>query len=308
MEAKKLRHSAEEIANRLEKPQRTKDGWLARCPAHPDKSPSLSIKDGDKGFPLYYCYAGCGYEEIEAALGILPKSPVAPPPPAPSSKPKPEAEGEAVAEALTDRLLMTGEELAIPPEFYHQPHHDFMQRREQFFPYLDANREIWATVRRVDVPGQPKRIQPTTTLPDGPRPLYLLPQLLEQGELSAAIMVVEGERCVHAALAYEPSWRIAQDPRRPQTADSRPIMLRVAMFINRRNPKPSHGCSTRLRREVCRAGSSRILTSRQPAASEKQPLPVHSWSRPAVKGETFLERDIQKGGVCFSCHGGRVAA
>ena len=50
MEAKQLRHSAEEIANRLEKSQKTKGGWLACCPAHPDKSPSLSIKDGDKGW------------------------------------------------------------------------------------------------------------------------------------------------------------------------------------------------------------------------------------------------------------------
>ena len=43
MEVKRLRLSAEEIAHRLEQPQRTKDGWLACCPAHPDKSPSLSI-------------------------------------------------------------------------------------------------------------------------------------------------------------------------------------------------------------------------------------------------------------------------
>ena len=138
-----------------------------------------------------------------------------------------------MAEALTDRLLMTGEELAIPPEFYHQPHHDFMQRRVQFFPYLDANREIWATVRRVDVPGQPKRIQPTTTLPDGPRPLYLLPQLLEQGELSAAIMVVEGERCVHAALAYEPTWIATTSvggAAAPHKTDWSPVENRVVLI------------------------------------------------------------------------------
>ena len=82
-----------------------------------------------------------------------------------------------MAEALTDRLL-TGSQLAIPPDSYHLPHHEFMQRSEQYFPYQTAEREVWATVKRVDIPGQPKRIQPTTTLPDGPRPLYLLPQLI----------------------------------------------------------------------------------------------------------------------------------
>ena len=200
MEAKQLRHSAEEIANRLDRPQKTKNGWLACCPAHPDKSPSLSIKDGDAGFPVFYCYAGCAYEEIAAALGISSESPVAPPaPPAPAPrKPKPEAEGEA----LTDRLL-TGSELAIPPDFYHQPWSKYSRRSEQYFPYQTAAREIWATVKRVDIPNRPKRIQSTTTLPDGPRPLYLLPQLLAQSGMHGVVMVVEGERAAHGALSYE---------------------------------------------------------------------------------------------------------
>ncbi len=202
MEAKRLRLSAEEIANRLEMPQQTRTGWLARCPAHPDKSPSLSIKDGDKGFPLYYCYAGCGYEEIEAALGILPKSPQ--PPPAPR---KPEPEPEEEPEAQPARLL-TGRQLATPPDFYHQPHQEYMAKSEQYFPYLTDTREIWATVKRVDTPGKPKKIQPTTTLPAGLRPLYLLPQLLAQSELGAAVLVVEGERTAHAALAYLPDWSV----------------------------------------------------------------------------------------------------
>ena len=90
MEAKKLRLSAEEIANRLDRPQRTRGGWLACCPAHDDASPSLSIGEGDAGQLLLHCFAGCRFEEIEAALGILPESPVAPPaPPAPAPrKPK----------------------------------------------------------------------------------------------------------------------------------------------------------------------------------------------------------------------------
>ena len=112
-----------------------------------------------------------------------------------------------MAEALTDRLL-TGSELATSPDFYHQPHHDFMQRREQFFPYLTANREVWATVRRIDTPGEPKWVRPTTVLPDGPRPLYLLPQLLAQPKQGGVVLVAEGETAVHGALSYEPKWAV----------------------------------------------------------------------------------------------------
>lgn len=44
--------------------------WSARCPAHrPDKSPSLTIAEGDKGL-LVKCWAGCSLKEITGALGI----------------------------------------------------------------------------------------------------------------------------------------------------------------------------------------------------------------------------------------------
>lgn len=40
----------------------------ARCPAHDDRSPSLSIADGDKGRLLLFCHAGCSYDDIRGAL------------------------------------------------------------------------------------------------------------------------------------------------------------------------------------------------------------------------------------------------
>ena len=42
--------------------------WLARCPAHDDKSPSLSIEDRN-GFPLLHCFAGCEASAVLAAVG-----------------------------------------------------------------------------------------------------------------------------------------------------------------------------------------------------------------------------------------------
>lgn len=43
--------------------------WVARCPAHEDKSPSLSIRDaGDR--VLLKCHAGCSAAAVVAALGL----------------------------------------------------------------------------------------------------------------------------------------------------------------------------------------------------------------------------------------------
>ena len=41
----------------------------ARCPAHADKNPSLSISEGEKGI-LLKCWAGCPIAEICRSLGI----------------------------------------------------------------------------------------------------------------------------------------------------------------------------------------------------------------------------------------------
>jgi putative DNA primase/helicase len=43
-------------------------GWTARCPAHDDHDPSLSIVDGEDGKVLVRCHAGCAQAEVIAAL------------------------------------------------------------------------------------------------------------------------------------------------------------------------------------------------------------------------------------------------
>ena len=42
--------------------------WIAKCPAHQDQTPSLSIAECDDGKPLVHCHAGCGQAEVIAAL------------------------------------------------------------------------------------------------------------------------------------------------------------------------------------------------------------------------------------------------
>ena len=53
------------------------NGFIMPCPAHDDQHPSLSVTDGDKGFPLLYCHAGCTFESIRDRLrdrGLWPES------------------------------------------------------------------------------------------------------------------------------------------------------------------------------------------------------------------------------------------
>jgi putative DNA primase/helicase len=42
--------------------------WMARCLAHQDREPSLSIADGDNGKVLVRCHAGCEQHRVIAAL------------------------------------------------------------------------------------------------------------------------------------------------------------------------------------------------------------------------------------------------
>lgn len=46
------------------------NGYQMLCPAHNDNRPSLSIKEGDDGRILLYCFGGCSVQEICSALGV----------------------------------------------------------------------------------------------------------------------------------------------------------------------------------------------------------------------------------------------
>lgn len=59
------------LLERLDGVRRTGPGrWIARCPAHEDRSPSLSIREGDDGRVLLYDFAGCGACDVVAAVGL----------------------------------------------------------------------------------------------------------------------------------------------------------------------------------------------------------------------------------------------
>ena len=41
-------------------------GWVAHCPAHDDRTPSLSVRDFSDGKVLVPCHAGCNQERVIA--------------------------------------------------------------------------------------------------------------------------------------------------------------------------------------------------------------------------------------------------
>jgi hypothetical protein len=63
--------SADNFLSRLERVRKTGPGrWLARCPAHDDKGPSLSIRETEDGRTLLNCFAGCSAHEVITAAGL----------------------------------------------------------------------------------------------------------------------------------------------------------------------------------------------------------------------------------------------
>lgn len=65
----------ERICEELERadcrPRQTQPGHVtARCPCHDDRTPSLSVTEGDDGRVLITCHAGCEREEVVRSLGL----------------------------------------------------------------------------------------------------------------------------------------------------------------------------------------------------------------------------------------------
>lgn len=60
----------DKLLSRLDKVKSTsRHSWLACCPSHDDKTPSMTISDRD-GRILIHCFAGCPTESIIETLGL----------------------------------------------------------------------------------------------------------------------------------------------------------------------------------------------------------------------------------------------
>jgi hypothetical protein len=165
---------------------------MARCPAHDDRTPSLSIAQGDDGRVLLHCHAGCEHRAIAAALDLNeqdlfpPREGACPP-----KQPAPERNAPrqfATAREAVDAYRAT------------------MGRESARWCYRDASGEPIGLVLRWDREDGSKTIRPAWrigsawrhTYPES-RPLYALDRLAESPE--ARVFVAEGEKCAEQLAA-----------------------------------------------------------------------------------------------------------
>lgn len=63
--------SADALLSKLDHVRSTGRGrWLACCPAHADRSPSLAVRELDDGRTLLHCFSGCDVAAVLNAVGL----------------------------------------------------------------------------------------------------------------------------------------------------------------------------------------------------------------------------------------------
>lgn len=58
-----------QFVSKLDCVRQTANRFIANCPAHDDRHPSLSIKEGDRGL-LVHCFSGCHVKDIVQTMGL----------------------------------------------------------------------------------------------------------------------------------------------------------------------------------------------------------------------------------------------
>ena len=62
---------AQAFVDRCDKARSTGNGtWIACCPAHGDKSPSMTVRELEDGRVLIHCFAGCEVHDILRAVAL----------------------------------------------------------------------------------------------------------------------------------------------------------------------------------------------------------------------------------------------
>jgi putative DNA primase/helicase len=186
------------------------DGWTARCPAHEDRHNSLSVHHRD-GSWLLRCHAGCGWQDVVAAMGLDPSDLFdggggggsIPPNNHATMQPQPDSSGPARAghfsgTSLSSPVGLTLEHYAaakaIPIDFLKTcglSEFTYNHKPALRIPYLAAGGEELAVRFRIRLEGDRFRWK------SGSKPcLYGLHRLGEAQE-AGHIVLVEGESDCH---------------------------------------------------------------------------------------------------------------
>ena len=177
------------------------DDGMARCPAHRDRTPSLSLTRARNGGAIFHCFAGCDREAVEAALGVSWRGVSTP------------TRSVARLQRLAKWTVVSPVPSDAPKEF---PTHSRGQPSATW-TYRDEDGQELFHVLRFNAPDDSKEILPLTFCvgPNGqrqwrwqsipsPRPLYGLDRLAARPD--APILVTEGEKVADAAEKIFPDY------------------------------------------------------------------------------------------------------
>lgn len=186
----------DEVLKRFPDAESSGGSWRARCPAHEDRNPSLSISQGDGGRVLLICRAGCRTENVcrEAGLTMADLFPAS----TSTEMREPLGKGQYRRRETEqeDRPVYPTAEAALA----------ILERGKGppagKWPYHDASGNVVGFVYRWNQPDGKKTFRPISQHADGwrvegmpvPRPLYRLPELVEPGR----VFVCEGEKAADA--------------------------------------------------------------------------------------------------------------
>lgn len=191
------------LADRDCDPKHSCNGWTARCPAHEDRRPSLSISEGDEGRALVRCHTGCEIGSVCDALGLR----VADLMPDDADRPARRPSNGKISSKKSGKTYPTARDAVSALDRVMAK--DEGQRVVQW-TYHNATGDPVAVVCRYDLPTpdgekQRKTFRPVVKYAKGwriggmpePRPLYGLPYLAD----AQRVYITEGEKAADAARA-----------------------------------------------------------------------------------------------------------
>jgi hypothetical protein len=187
------------VLSKLPDAKKAANGWSARCPAHDDERPSLSIAEGDDGKAVVNCHTGCTVDAICAAVGLrvadlMPANGVNV-----NGKPR---KPKKTAIPLTSHAKLAGKTFATARDAIAELERRYGPQSARW-TYLDPYGEPAGVVVRWNLPNGKKDVRPVSRHGNGwriggmadPRPLYGLPDLAGANR----VYVCEGEKAADAA-------------------------------------------------------------------------------------------------------------
>jgi hypothetical protein len=178
-------------------------GFMALCPAHDDRNPSLSINQTDEGTLLVKCFAGCSQEAVLDRLKAL----------IPDFDPR--------ADRLVRALRENGPKIKAPVGgAASQPDIPRLlgTMPSAIYTYRDANGKVLGYQCRINLPAGKKKFQPVTSTGSkwavkgfgSEAPLYGLDKLAAHP--SAPVLMTEGEKAADAAQLMFPDYAVVTWP------------------------------------------------------------------------------------------------